>query len=143
MTSSNGRGKRHFFGGTGLYIALFLGVTALAVAGYWTLLPKNTTDKDAENVSAQAEVPVQEPVEMPEADFDEDDLLPPEPKEDLAAMNEAAGAEDSIPAMESTTDVTPEAPRLVVAPLVGEEVAAFSVDELKYNESDFREESNA
>ena len=72
---------------------------------------------------------------MPEADFDEDDLLPPEPKEDLAAMNEAAGAEDSIPAMESTTDVTPEAPRLVVAPLVGEEVAAFSVDELKYNET--------
>lgn len=135
MTSSNGRGKRHFFGGTGLYIALFLGVTALAVAGYWTLLPKNTTDKDAENVSAQAEVPVQEPVEMPEADFDEDDLLPPEPKEDLAVMNEAAGAEDSIPAMESTTDVTPEAPRLVVAPLVGEEVAAFSVDELKYNET--------
>lgn len=134
MTSSNGRGKRHFFGGTGLYIALFLGVTALAVAGYWTLLPKNTTDKDAENVSAQAEVPVQEPVEMPEADFDEDDLLPPEPKEDLAAMNEAAG-EDTIPAMESTTDVTPEAPRLVVAPLVGEEVAAFSVDELKYNET--------
>ena len=135
MTGSNGRGKRHSFGGTGLYIALFLGVTALAVAGYWTLLPKNTTDKDAENVSAQAEVPVQEPVEMPEADFDEDDLLPPEPKEDLAAMNEAAGAEDSIPAMESTTDVTPEAPRLVVAPLVGEEVAAFSVDELKYNET--------
>ena len=135
MTSSNGRGKRHSFGGTGLYIALFLGVTALAVAGYWTLLPKNTTDKDAENVSAQAEVPAQEPVEMPEADFDEDDLLPPEPKEDLAAMNEAAGAEDSIPAMESTTDVTPEAPRLVVAPLVGEEVAAFSVDELKYNET--------
>ena len=135
MTSSNGRGKRHSFGGTGLYIALFLGVTALAVAGYWTLLPKNTTDKDAENVSAQAEVPAQEPVEMPEADFDEDDLLPPEPKEDLAAMNEAAGAEDTIPAMESTTDVTPEAPRLVVAPLVGEEVAAFSVDELKYNET--------
>lgn len=134
MAGSNGRAKRHFFGGTGLYIALFLGVTALAVAGYWTLLPKNTTDKDAENVSAQAEVPVQEPVEMPEADFDEDDLLPPEPKEDLAAMNEAAG-EDTIPAMESTTDVTPEAPRLVVAPLVGEEVAAFSVDELTYNET--------
>ena len=47
MAGSNGRAKRHFFGGTGLYIALFLGVTALAVAGYWTLLPKNTTDKDA------------------------------------------------------------------------------------------------
>ena len=55
MAGSNGRAKRHFFGGTGLYIALFLGVTALAVAGYWTLLPKNTTDKDAENVSSQVE----------------------------------------------------------------------------------------
>ena len=58
MAGSNGRAKRHFFGGTGLYIALFLGVTALAVAGYWTLLPKNTTDKDAENVSSQVELPV-------------------------------------------------------------------------------------
>ena len=32
-------------------------------------------------------------------------------------------------------DAQPVAPRLVVAPLVGEEVAAFSVDELKYNET--------
>lgn len=68
MAGSNGRAKRHFFGGTGLYIALFLGVTALAVAGYWTLLPKNTTDKDAENVSSQVELPVQdETPQMPEA----------------------------------------------------------------------------
>ena len=136
MAGSNGRAKRHFFGGTGLYIALFLGVTALAVAGYWTLLPKNTADKDAENVSSRVELPVQEePVQMPEADFSEDDLIPPEPKEDLAVMDEATGVEDTIPAMESTVDVTPEAPRLVVSPLVGEEVAAFSVDELKYNET--------
>lgn len=136
MTGSNGRGKRHSFGGTGLYIALFLGVTALAVAGYWTLLPKNTADKDAENVSSRVELPVQEePVQMPEADFSEDDLIPPEPKEDLTVMDEATGVEDTIPTMESTVDVTPEAPRLVVSPLVGEEVAAFSVDELKYNET--------
>lgn len=136
MTGSNGRGKRHSFGGTGLYIALFLGVTALAVAGYWTLLPKNTADKDAGNVSSRVELPVQEePVQMPEADFSEDDLIPPEPKEDLTVMDEATGVEDTIPAMESTVDVTPEAPRLVVSPLVGEEVAAFSVDELKYNET--------
>ena len=136
MAGSNGRAKRHFFGGTGLYIALFLGVTALAVAGYWTLLPKNTADKDAENVSSRVELPVQEePVQMPEADFSEDDLIPPEPKEDLTVMDEATGVEDTIPAMESTVDVTPEAPRLVVSPLVGEEVTAFSVDELKYNET--------
>ena len=57
MAGSNGRAKRHFFGGTGLYIALFLGVTALAVAGYWTLLPGSMTDRDAEEASAKVELP--------------------------------------------------------------------------------------
>ena len=36
---------------------------------------------------------------------------------------------------EPTASAQPAAPRLVVAPLVGEEVAAFSVDELTYNET--------
>ena len=119
MAGSNGRAKRHFFGGTGLYIALFLGVTALAVAGYWTLLPKNTQMPEAE-LPQEAAKPA-EPVE--------------EPPEDLTVMDEATGVEDTVPAMESETDAQPVAPRLVVAPLVGEEVAAFSVDELKYNET--------
>ena len=50
-------------------------------------------------------------------------------------MDEATGVDDTVPAMESETDAQPVAPRLVVAPLVGEEVAAFSVDELTYNET--------
>ena len=84
MAGSNGRAKRHFFGGTGLYIALFLGVTALAVAGYWTLLPKNTTDKDAENVSSQVELPVQdETPQMPEAEL-------PQPEVSMSAARRAA-----------------------------------------------------
>ena len=118
MAGSNGRAKRHFFGGTGLYIALFLGVTALAVAGYWTLLPKNTTNTETEEVSSQQELPV-----------------PAEPEEDVTVMDEATGVEDTVPVMESSEEVTPDAPRLVVAPLVGEEIAAFSVDELRYNET--------
>ena len=140
MAGSNGRAKRHFFGGTGLYIALFLGVTALAVAGYWTLLPKNTTDKDAENVSSQVELPLEdETPQMPEAELPQEAAKPAEPveepPEDLIVMDEATGVEDTVPAMESETDAQPVAPRLVVAPLVGEEVAAFSVDELTYNET--------
>ena len=140
MAGSNGRAKRHFFGGTGLYIALFLGVTALAVAGYWTLLPKNTADKDAENVSSQVELPVQdETPQMPEEPLPQEAAKPvepvEEPPEDLTVMDEATGVEDTVPAMESETDAQPVAPRLVVAPLVGEEVAAFSVDELTYNET--------
>ena len=109
MAGSNGRAKRHFFGGTGLYIALFLGVTALAVAGYWTLLPKNTTDKDAENVSSQVELPVQdETPQMPEAELPQEAAKPAEPveepPEDLIVMDEATGVEDTVPAMESETD---------------------------------------
>ena len=127
MAGSNGRAKRHFFGGTGLYIALFLGVTALAVAGYWTLLPKNTTDKDAENVSSQVELPLEdEAPQMPEAELPQEAAKPAEPVEEPP---------EDLTAMESETDAQPVAPRLVVAPLVGEEVAAFSVDELTYNET--------
>ena len=141
MTSSNGRGKRHFFGGTGLYIALFLGVTALAVAGYWTLLPKNTTDRDAENVSSQVELPVEdETPQMPEViaitpDKSEDDwVAPAPPEEEITVMDEATGVEDTVSA-EEADEPLPVAPRLVVSPLVGETLAAFSMDELRYNET--------
>lgn len=140
MNEPKRRAARHSLTGTGLYIALFLGVTALAVAGYWTLLPKNTTDKDAENVSSQVELPLEdETPRMPEAELPQEAAKPAEPveelPEDLTVMDEATGVEDTVPAMESETDAQPVAPRLVVAPLVGEEVAAFSVDELKYNET--------
>ncbi len=135
MAGTNGRAKRHFFGGTGLYIALFLGVTALAVAGYWTLLPGSTTDRDAE-ASAKVELPAQEEesVEMPEADFDDASLLPPE-QSAAREIDEPALAPDALPAAESSADIAPEEPRLVVAPLVGETLAVFSVDELRYNET--------
>ena len=77
--------------------------------------------------------------QMPEAELPQEAAKPAEPveelPEDLTVMDEATGVEDTVPAMESETDAQPVAPRLVVAPLVGEEVAAFSVDELKYNET--------
>ena len=134
MTGSN-RAKRHFFG-TGLYIALFLGVTALAVAGYWTLLPKDAPDKTAEEASAQTEVSVpEETPQMPELRFAEDEIVPPaQPAQDVPVMDEATGVEDSVPAQE-TEEALPVAPRLVVSPLVGETIAAFSVDALCYNET--------
>ena len=76
---------------------------------------------------------------VPEAELPQEAAKPAEPveglPEDLTVMDEATGVEDTVPAMESETDAQPVAPRLVVAPLVGEEVAAFSVDELTYNET--------
>ena len=86
MNEPKRRAARHSLTGTGLYIALFLGLTALAVAGYWMLLP-SSADKTPTNVTE-----------------------PPEP-------------------------VTPVAPRLIVSPLSGETVAAFSMDELAYSET--------
>ena len=114
MNEPKRRAARHSLTGTGLYIALFLGVTALAVAGYWTLLPKNTTDKDAENVSSQVELPVQdETPQMPEAELPQEAAKPAEPveepPEDLTVMDEATGVEDTVPAMESETDAQPVA----------------------------------
>ena len=98
--------------------------------------------------------------QMPEAELPQEAAKPAEPveepPEDLIVMDEATGVEDTVPAparapvkkkkkttnkedtgpaLESETDAQPVAPRRVVAPLVGEEVAAFSVDELTYNET--------
>lgn len=148
MTGSNGRGKRQLFSGTGVYIALFLGVTALAVAGYWTLLPQNTTNRDAQSALSDAALPAQDAqqVQMPEVallpDESEDDWLPPaaDAVESITVLDEATGVDDTVPAEEQLSsaqeaDTLPVAPRLVVSPLVGETLAAFSVEELRYSET--------
>ena len=93
MNEPKRRAARHSLTGTGLYIALFLGLTALAVTGYWMLLP-SSTDKTPTNVT---EPPVTTPI--------------------------------------TAEPVTPVAPRLIVSPLSGETVAAFSMDELAYSET--------
>ena len=93
MNEPKRRAARHSLTGTGLYIALFLGLTALAVAGYWMLLP-SSGDKTPTNVTKP---PVTTPI--------------------------------------TAEPVTPVAPRLIVSPLSGETVAAFSMDELAYSET--------
>ena len=93
MNEPKRRAARHSLTGTGLYIALFLGLTALAVAGYWMLLP-SSADKTPTNATKP---PVTTPI--------------------------------------TAEPVTPVAPRLIVSPLSGETVAAFSMDELAYSET--------
>lgn len=143
MTGSNGRAKRHFFGGTGLYIALFLGVTALAVAGYWTLLPHGAAD-DAQDMDADSALSAGDEIVMPEIEvLPEEDVFAlsageialseaREGAEDRSAEEAAADAQDDAQQM---PEVMPAAPRLVVSPLVGETLAAFSMEELHYNET--------
>ncbi|MBQ9459908.1 MAG: M23 family metallopeptidase [Oscillospiraceae bacterium] len=135
MSSSTSRKTRHIFDGTGVYIALFLVVTALAVAGYWTLIPH----------SAPAQEPVADETPAPSSPKPAAPLAAA-PKPDTTqkphsheAEPEIAPAQNAvtitIPPTAETIDFTPAAPALVVAPLIGETVAAFSIDELTYNET--------
>ena len=112
MNEPKRRAARHSLTGTGLYIALFLGLTALAVAGYWMLLP-SSADKTPTNVT---EPPVTTPITAEPVTPDVPEVKPEEPAE-------------------VTEPVTPVAPRLIVSPLSGETVAAFSMDELAYSET--------
>ena len=112
--------------GTGLYIALFLGLTALAVAGYWMLLP-SPAEKTPTTVT---EPPVPAPISAEPAA-----PVLPEPENEAPAEPVQSVAEITIPEPEAIEPVTPVAPRLIVSPLSGETVAAFSMDELAYSET--------
>ena len=131
MSSNTSRKARHIFDGTGVYIALFLVVTALAVAGYWTLIPHSP-----------AEAPVIEDAPAPTPSSPVPAAVPK--RDEPPAEPELTPDEDAAPAQSAVTvtlppseplDLTPAPPSLVVAPLVGETVTAFSMDELIYSET--------
>lgn len=140
MNTAGSREARHVFGGTGVYIALFLVVTALAVAGYWTLIPHKSA---ASTHIAETPLPVETPAVIPET------VSPPEkPAEPVTAApaaqpdgreereEPAAAAQNVVNiTLPDTVDLTPAPPALVVSPLVGETVAAFSMEELVYSET--------
>ena len=136
MNEPKRRAARHSFTGTGLYIALFLGLTALAVAGYSMLLPSRTAKTPVDTVETPVKAPITaEPVtpETPELPVDK-------PAKSVQSTVEVTLPEKEPEIAEPTEPVTPVAPRLIVTPLSGETVAAFSMDELVYSEtlSDWR-----
>lgn len=122
---------RHSMTGTGLYIALFLGLTALAVAGYWMLLP-SPADKTPTPVS---EPPVTTPIAAAPIAPEPPEVKPEEPEEPAEPVQSAVEVTLPEPKPEPAEPVTPVAPRLIVSPLSGETVAAFSMDELAYSET--------
>ena len=130
MSNTSSRGTRHFFDGTGAYIALFLVVTALAVAGYWTLIPHRAADKPV----------VDEPAVIPTPSVVTPIAVAPEPEpepeaEPLPEREPVVPAQNAVTVVLPAVHVTPEPPALVVNPLVGETVAAFSMDALQYSET--------
>ena len=129
MNEPKRRAARHSLTGTGLYIALFLGLTALAVAGYWMLLPS-----PAEKTPADAtDPPVTTPIAAEPVEPEVPEIKPEEPAEPVQSAVEIKVPEKEPD--EVTEPVTPVAPRLIVSPLSGETVAAFSMEELAYSET--------
>ena len=103
MNEPKRRAARHSLTGTGLYIALFLGLTALAVAGYWMLLP-SSTDKTPTNVT---EPPVTTPITAEPVTPDVPEVKPEEPAEPVQSVVEVTVLEKEA---EVTEPVTPVAP---------------------------------
>ena len=124
--------------GTGLYIALFLVVTALAVAGYWTLIPHSSVSVSTPAPAPAPAAPSLPPVSVVAA-APEPEPPAPVPAEPEPEMRE----EPAAPAQSAVTVTLPEPdpelaiepPALVVNPLVGETVAAFSMEQLSYSET--------
>lgn len=84
----------------GLYIALFLGLTALAVAGYWMLLP-SSADKTPTNATKP---PVTTPITAEPVTPDVPEVKPEEPAEPVQSVVEVTVLEKEA---EVTEPVTP------------------------------------
>lgn len=117
--------------GTGFYAALALCVLAVGIAGYLTLFRHGSAPAEDVPSRTEAVLPAPEPAAVPE---------PPAVVETISpALVEEAAPDPEPPRMpELPVDDTPvaaEAPRLIVSPLRGEVLTAFSVDELVYNET--------
>ncbi len=115
--------------GTGFYVLLAICLLVVAVGGWFLLFSGDKAES----------VPVTEPVNAPVQDVYVPELEPEEEAEE-PPVETAAPAPVEIevvpPMPEIPVDDTPvmaEAPRLVVSPLNGEVLTAFSVDQLVYS----------
>ena len=114
---------KSLLGGGGFYAVLALCVVAVGVGGYFLLLrqePQQEVPEETPDVQTTA------PAELPEH----------EPVVETVPMEEPEEEREPVSMPEVTVDDTPvaaEAPSVVVSPLQGEVVAAFSVDQLLSN----------
>lgn len=129
-------------GGAGFYIVLLLCLTAAGAAGYGALF-----SRDVDQMGAQAQTAAVQAMPDPAPVFEELDPAGPsleilEPETEKRVEEElAVSAPVQMPSLPVETaetmaePVEPSAPRLVVWPLRGEVLAAFSVDALNYDET--------
>ena len=118
---------KSLLGGPGFYAVLALCVLAVGVGGYFLLFgePAQTEAPTGPDTAASAPVedlPVHEPVV--------ETVPPEEPEEETEPV---VMPEVTIPV--DDTPVVAEEPHVVVLPIQGEVLTAFSVDQLLYNET--------
>ena len=120
--------------GAGFYATLSVCILAVGVAGYVLLLRDTPTVSEPEEASfSETQLPVMEiePLELPQGEPPEE-TPPPTPVIEPAPTAAMPEIPVEIPAH---SPVAPAVPRLVVEPLQGQTVAAFSVDTLLYDET--------
>ena len=113
--------------GAGFYAVLGICLVTAAVTGWFLLLDDSGGTGEVETPPVEAAAPA----ELSEAPAEPE--VPETPPEPAAQVPAAAMPEVSVP--EPEVPVVAEAPQLVVSPLSGKVVAAFSVDQLVYSET--------
>ena len=116
---------KNVLSGIGFYGTLAVCLLVVGVCG-WVLLQDREDPLPQQAVTPQ--VPVSQPVEMPEMRLPTVETLEPAP------VPVPPKETKELPEVEvDHTPVTAEAPRLVVAPLRGDVLTAFSMEELVYS----------
>lgn len=113
--------------GVGFYVTLAICLLAAGIGGYFLLFGGQETaqEEDAPQTAVTAKAP-----EIPEEQEPVETVSPAELAEEPSAEPEP----EPKPALDDTP-VVAAIPQVVMAPLEGEVVAAFSVDQLTYNET--------
>lgn len=113
--------------GVGFYVTLAICLLAAGIGGYFLLFGGQETaqEEDVPQTAVTAKAP-----EIPEAQEPVETVSPAE----LADEPSTEPEPESEPAVDDTP-VVAAIPQVVMAPLEGEVVAAFSVDQLTYNET--------
>lgn len=117
--------------GTGFYVLLAVCLVTAAVSGYFLLFAGDDTPEEDAAPPAAVSAPARD-LYVPEPQEDEE-----EPEAPVEASAPAPVEVEIVPTMpEAPVDDTPvaaEAPQLIVSPLKGEVLMAFSVDQLVYS----------
>lgn len=121
---------RSLLSGTGFYVCLGICLTVAAVSGYFLLFGQEKEKAPP----AEAAAPVED-LYVPASKGREE--KPPVEEASAPATVEVVPMPevkvDDAPVKVDDTPVTAEAPQLIVSPVKGEVLAAFSVDQLVYN----------